>query len=426
MTKGLILIFLGLATWRVAAVDALDQWSTAYSTSNELWAVTFTSGLFIAGGENGVMLTSPDGWNWMAAKTATKSRIRSITSNGFGNFLAATDGPLLQSDDAKTWVTVPVKLYDSHENATNWLVGIEAVAFAGSTFIFGGSACSFCAPEIFTSTDWYAGVGLEPAAPSAQGFGSYSVITPGKSGTNEYLVAAGSIFEPLLLGTPLTVNGRATWRFNKAQGPYAGYATPSEYVEAGAFGNSLFVLVGMEGPTLVSTNYGDSWKTVLTGNPPPNVVPSGSDYLNQSVGTGLAFGNGTFAACTDHPNHILTSTNGVWTEHLLPFPLPTKPFERYEYGLNAITYGLGRFVAVGADIVVSGDVSIPMISVDTEASSGAFLRVSGEIGRAYVLENSPDLVAWNEALSYTNTAPLQIIPVDQSSPSVFYRVKRGR
>src|SRR5262249_13986715 len=70
-------------------------------------------------------------------------------------------------------------------------------------------------------------------------------------------------------------------------------------------------------------------------------------------------------------------------------------------------------------------VATPVITMTPRLASNAVdLVISGEIGRAYRVQTSPDLVHWSDHFSYTNTGTSYEY-VDQMSlgaPQVFYRV----
>jgi len=124
-----------------------------------------------------------------------------------------------------------------------------------------------------------------------------------------------------------------------------------------AYGNGLYVAVGMNGALLTSTNAEDwqlqrshtaehlhgvaygSGRFVAVGD---NVVLSstnGTDWLKTYPGvaqfSGVTFGNGRFVACQN--SSFLVSSNGLdWTTTTVS-----------AYGLAAVTFGDGLFVAAG-------------------------------------------------------------------------------
>ncbi len=111
--------------------DALSQWRwiAPAPTGNNLNAVAFAKGLFVAGGEFGTVLTSPDGQSWEPQFSGIEQHITAI-AYGNGTFVAsaidAASGQLLLLSSA---------------NGTNWLKhsipirGFEGyIAFAGSQF----------------------------------------------------------------------------------------------------------------------------------------------------------------------------------------------------------------------------------------------------------------------------------------------------
>jgi hypothetical protein len=63
-------------------------------------AVAYGNGLFVAVGDSGVVVTSPDGMNWSGPIFTTDQNFYGVTA-GNGGFLAVTDGgAVMQSDES--------------------------------------------------------------------------------------------------------------------------------------------------------------------------------------------------------------------------------------------------------------------------------------------------------------------------------------
>ena len=88
LMKAFFLVSMIWATSCSFAVDALDVWSLRYSGNRDLRFVRYTGGLFIAGGEGGRIVTSPDGLNWSQQTANTNTLLSAATSDGFSNFVA--------------------------------------------------------------------------------------------------------------------------------------------------------------------------------------------------------------------------------------------------------------------------------------------------------------------------------------------------
>src|SRR4029077_9314242 len=107
-------------------------------TTNDLFAVAFGNGRYIAVGANGTMLTSPGGNTWTAIAPTTGADLRGVT---FGSILATATTPatsrfvavgsagaLVTSPDGVTWTAqAPI--------ATNNLTGVVH----GTQFVAVGS-----------------------------------------------------------------------------------------------------------------------------------------------------------------------------------------------------------------------------------------------------------------------------------------------
>ena len=88
----------GQITWET--VDSLPQDDTLFS-------VTFGNDLFVAVGESGTIITSPDGAIWTQQHSGTTTVIRSV-SYCKDRFVAVGDsGKILSSTDGKTWASIP-------------------------------------------------------------------------------------------------------------------------------------------------------------------------------------------------------------------------------------------------------------------------------------------------------------------------------
>jgi len=99
-----------------------------------------------------------------------------------------------------------------------------------------------------------------------------------------------------------------------------------------AFGNGLFVAVGDQGRTAISSD-GENWMPGNTG-------------FGATL-SGLTFGNGSFVAVGG--NMVYSSTNGTnWIQH--------NPGAND--GLVAITYGNGSFIAVGGGLLSRANVAV--------------------------------------------------------------------
>lgn len=138
----------------LASTDASSTtWTTAASnTNNDLMAVTYGNGIFLAVGNNGTILTSADGSKW-TQQTLPYSPISlntvMLNSVAFGNnmFVAVGDKTILTSVDGVNWTPINYVTYAGNPAyyIQAWLTN---VTYTNSTFIVLGKSGT-----IITSAD---------------------------------------------------------------------------------------------------------------------------------------------------------------------------------------------------------------------------------------------------------------------------------
>jgi hypothetical protein len=102
----LILFFASLSLIpKFSDADPLDHWHlrNPLPTSNLLYGVTYGNGIFVAVGDIGTIITSPEGEIWTIRNSGTSDHLRGI---GFGNniFVAVGfNGTILTSPNGVTW-----------------------------------------------------------------------------------------------------------------------------------------------------------------------------------------------------------------------------------------------------------------------------------------------------------------------------------
>ncbi len=132
-------------------------------------SVTVGAGLFVAVGDNGIILTSSDGRTWTAQASGSTDHLRSIAF-GNGRFVAtkaSSTQPAITSVDGKHWQPVTVK------NAAG--VSVESganasIAFGGGRFMAVGSADRFVGNEVMVSAD---GVSFQTLRPVIEPYEPY-------------------------------------------------------------------------------------------------------------------------------------------------------------------------------------------------------------------------------------------------------------
>ena len=150
-----------------------------------------------------------------------------------------------------------------------------AVAFGGGGFVMG--AYSAQGSKLFYSSDltnWYAATPREPIRDQVTPY--YNVLLPVKAPGMDLMIAAGSIWSPIRLGRPATLNSMPAWQFEEV--------SKGGYAMGGAYGNGLFVLIGLEMATMVSTN-GRDWSGRIIGARLCNRIglPADGDRTNPDI-----------------------------------------------------------------------------------------------------------------------------------------------
>jgi hypothetical protein len=122
----------GMVTSAVAQITIqragpLDKWSirNPVPQGRDLHAVTWAQNKFVAVGANGVVVTSPNGSNWMVRNTQTSKRLNGI-AYGNNRFVATTwDDSVVTSADGENW---NVSVVQSN-------VVLEGIGFGDGNFI---------------------------------------------------------------------------------------------------------------------------------------------------------------------------------------------------------------------------------------------------------------------------------------------------
>jgi photosystem II stability/assembly factor-like uncharacterized protein len=307
----LLIIFLLLEAGNLAVYAAVSGWwqslplSQVYRTSAPLAAVTWAGRQFVAVGDSGTILTSPDGHTWTGQTSGTSLALSDVAWSGtqfvvVGHYVPALFGPdlneniILTSPDGHTWTArnpgTPFPLF--------------GVTWAGGQFVVvGDSGTILTSPDGHTWTGQTSGTSL--ALSDVAWLGKQFVVV-GRFVPPS--VDVPDLNENIILTSP---DGR-TW---------TGQTSPA-FLSAVTWAGRQFVAVGDSG-------------TILTS-------PDGHTWTGQTSGTSLALSDvawsGTQFVVVGDRGTILTSPDGrAWTARSPGTSL----------GLSSITW-LGRqFVAVG-------------------------------------------------------------------------------
>ncbi len=115
-----------------------SHWRNPLSRDNVLSGVTYGNRTFVAVGDSGAILTSPDGVTWASVNSGTASSLNGVTY-GHGAFVAVGDsGTMLTSPDGATWTSVN----------SGTTVSLKGVTYGNGAFVVVGGYGT-----ILTSTD---------------------------------------------------------------------------------------------------------------------------------------------------------------------------------------------------------------------------------------------------------------------------------
>jgi hypothetical protein len=90
-------------------------------TTNDLQGVGFFAGLYLVTGDNGTVLTSPDGTNWTVRQTRTTALLGSVAASPTTVVAVGDSGTILASPDAANW-SLEVS------STTNWIYRVRYLA----------------------------------------------------------------------------------------------------------------------------------------------------------------------------------------------------------------------------------------------------------------------------------------------------------
>ena len=278
------------------STDGVNWTKQSITPSNHLRSVTFASSLFVAAGDAGTIFTSPDGSTW-TRRTSGTARDLNVATWFSNRFLAGGDaGALLISADGINWSN----------------------ADSGTDFAIQGAAAS---PNLLLLTG---AAGLVETSPNGTNWTQRSI-----SAGNDTLLRKVLAVEDRILGFSGSAQVRSTTGRSWANWLVGAFTAGNDAL----YTNGLLITVGTDElgqPTRisVSTNRGDSFTDLSFGN------------LGQLYG--LTFANGLYVTTGDRPGGsnavVLTSTNGLnWTFRN----------SNTNVALWDVAYGNSQFVAVG-------------------------------------------------------------------------------
>ncbi len=259
--------FLTVATL-ASGLRAQEVWTAAASPIGQnLWSVAGGAGLFVAVGENGTLVTSPDGAVWTPRASGTTSWLVGATFANHQFVVVGDQGLLLTSPDGLVWTQRPSGTGER----------LNAVAFGRDRWLAVGENGS-----AVTSAD---GLNWTAVPPSA--FGWTSALTGWLRG---FCFASGSFVGAGQRGHIVTTADANYFAAHSV-------ATAAD-LEGVTYARHRFVAVGAGGLVLTSPD-ATTWRGTLA----PAALRA------------VTFFNNTFVAAADDGSILTSPDAGTWTIH---------------------------------------------------------------------------------------------------------------
>jgi hypothetical protein len=127
----------GTGGWIATSVDGSTNWAASkIATSNgsgvDLHGIAWNGTQYVAVGDNGMIVTSTNGFTWTGATSALTGTLRAVTASSAGEFVIVGDNGVETSTDAVTFTLSPVTS-TSALYGVNWLNGQFVAVGANST-----------------------------------------------------------------------------------------------------------------------------------------------------------------------------------------------------------------------------------------------------------------------------------------------------
>lgn len=272
--------------------DAAQAWVTL-SQQYTLHDVIWKNGMFIAVGENGTIVSSPNSARWTPAVSGENYDLRSLCWTGNQYIIVGDYNTIISSPDGINW---------NKRGVYEPTITLYGIASSGNTIVAVGRNTSDDSPQIIYSTDGINWTRTGTTIPGAE----LSAITWSGS---KYVAVGERYGAPFIMSSP---NG-LDWEIT-----YMSTSGPQGHLVDIAWSGSRFVATGVY-VNAVSTD-GVFW----------NIYPNSGTYT-----PGVTWSGNRFVAVA--LNKIYTSPDGItWTKSA---DVP--------YSLKSITWSGTQYVAVG-------------------------------------------------------------------------------
>jgi hypothetical protein len=389
-----ICVGLMLVSQFARAGEPIESWTmTDTKVQHELLAVAYGAGQYVAVGNGGTIVTSPDATTWTQRQSGTTVSLLSIVYGG-DQFVVVGGDPgtkatIVTSKDGLSWSLVDIGM-------TNLLRG---VTYGAGLFVaVGGTRPDYSI--ILSSEDgikWETRLTFDPGLTNPFDATAYTTVAYGNG--QFVALAPGSIG-----GRQASSPDGITWTRHPTAGPLT-YFSPSL-----AFGNGVFVAVGGHDMARPMATYGDIWtsKDGLEWEQTAEVLADTASSFKS-----IAYGSGQFLAVgdivdIDGKRQSYRSSDGrTWTDQ--PDP-----------GMKGVGFGSGKFVGVAGNLVFSSG-AIGKLGASVSSSGRVEGTITGVTGQTYAIQASTNLATWSVL---TNVAISNGVAQFSESPTTsrqFYR-----
>ena len=282
-------------TWYNWQGGSTSGWTKETPDVANLHGVTYGNNKYITVGDNGTILSSSDGSNWVNETSGVSDVLQDITygNNKFiavGGTWSDNGSIILSSSGNGTWT----------KETSEFEYGLYGVTYGNNKYIAVGANRT-----IISSSD-----GSNWSADTVS-HGSFYDVTYG----NNKFIAVGTD------GAIISSDGNGTWTTETSGVYYSLYGV--------TYGNNKFIAVGDHG-TIISSSDGSTWTRETSG--------VSNDIMD------VTYGDNKFVAVGYGPDYeavVYSSSDGsIWTKESLGG----------DDGLEAITYG-NTFIAVGYNAI---------------------------------------------------------------------------
>lgn len=337
----------GEALSRGVQVEIIDAPFPGWRNVNGGPALTRAAGLvwdgqaFVAAGDNGAILRSPNGIQWTASETGSGLPVDRILGEPGLSVLVQRDGPLLYSTDALAWQPVPwvgnttdYSLFNFWDESRPWVAlgsGELVVLYSGSVYRAGFDGQTFAAfQEVALPTD---DLGRLESVHYASG--KFLLRTRGAVASGEHFL----VFDPVnekweTLAEDLLVVSSTRDLFLSLAGQWSsdGLTWNDGYFDRVLYHDAISqesYLVFADGSRINGLD--------LTSNASPDTLVYVDDFLFSHVATNgeVTLALGDYGATA----RIVGDVRGEWTVRRSQLSRP----------IRSVVFGNGRFVALADD-----------------------------------------------------------------------------